>query len=482
MSKRNMDHSDHHTPFDKQMQELLNSYSPTPSSRVWDGIEQKMAVEEADKLKQKVILYRNVAAAAILVALLSVGFNFYTNSSIGSSRNPEQTLAENQTASTALTEQSMAMNAPSEEGGAQSSKTTSRQGAALNMKEELLARIQKRYSTSPAKWVQLSSAELKAVETTPDHQSWTNPGKAIAYQHALSPEKNGKVLTLKRSYLKQISNYNWHQDGALAANQETKPKPEEAWAGVQMAAGTFDPHISLNQSGAVASADIQNSVVYQPGTSARPAANRNLLQQVNIDQKQKPARSYSFGVGYGFALSKRWSVRSGLRYTTYQSNGSSNAILRNQNDTKVYPLLRGTATTQQLNDKVVNVTSDYKVYNQFKMLTIPVVMGFKLIDKKISFSLIGGLSTDIFLNNTIEGSSEVIQNVSLSAKDNQVYRSWYFSSVAGVEVAWHFLPHCSLNLQPTYNSALQSFTRQESGFSGLPSALNMGVSLNYQLN
>lgn len=193
---------------------------------------------------------------------------------------------------------------------------------------------------------------------------------------------------------------------------------------------------------------------------------------------EKAAVSYSGGVSFSYNVSKRISIQSGIYYASlgqkvagvnsysgfsnfYESKGPGDFIVRTSsgniisNNSDIY-LLDGSQTgrvmTQYTLDVFDPVKSDLDYLNNslhqnFNYLELPIVMRYKLFDRKIDFNLIGAISYNILLANsaftyangikTYVGETDGINPVTLS-------------SAVGMGLEYSLSDRLLLNLEPTF--------------------------------
>jgi hypothetical protein len=202
---------------------------------------------------------------------------------------------------------------------------------------------------------------------------------------------------------------------------------------------------------------------------------------------EKPLISYSGGVAFTYKISKRFSVQSGLFYSSLgqevdginsyagfqkyvYSKGSSNfqvltssgIIYTNNGDV----FLSNNGSGDRIMTNYTNDVFDPKkaslpymnstIRQNFSYLEFPVVLRYKFVDKIIDINLIGGLSYDILVNNSAYtmfdgtkyhvGTTDGLNNISIS-------------SSIGMGMEYNFSSSLSLNLEPTFRYYLNPFNQ-----------------------
>lgn len=195
--------------------------------------------------------------------------------------------------------------------------------------------------------------------------------------------------------------------------------------------------------------------------------------------------SYTGGVGLAYKISSRFSIQSGLYYSSlgqemngistysgfqkyYNAKGGPNFEVLTANGTvhtnnsdiflSSYSL-PARILSSHTNDGFdpVKANLDYvssTLYQNLSFLELPVVIRYKVIDRKIDINLIGGMSYNFMLNNSVYalqddgrypvGTTEGLNAVSLS-------------SSLGMGMEYKLSQNLSLNLEPTFRYYLNPF-------------------------
>jgi hypothetical protein len=197
-----------------------------------------------------------------------------------------------------------------------------------------------------------------------------------------------------------------------------------------------------------------------------------------IVKSEEAAFSYSGGVMFAYNLSRRFSVQTGINYssigqridgvTSYSGFGkyldskgesqfgvvtSSGTISSRNNDIYLTDNNSGarvmTMYKTEVFDPVKNGLSyiNSSLTQNFNYLEVPVMLKYKLIDRNIGLKVIGGVSYNILVNNSAYttsggskyfiGKTEGLSPVTLS-------------SSLGMGMEYNFSGKLSLNLEPTF--------------------------------
>ncbi len=205
-----------------------------------------------------------------------------------------------------------------------------------------------------------------------------------------------------------------------------------------------------------------------------------------MTESEQPLVSYSGGLALSYKISKRFTIQSGLYYsslgqkldginsfdgfqsfsntkgshnfevlttagTIYTSNpnvflsgnGTDSRILTAYTSNVFDP---GKANLQQVNNSLDQNLS---------FLELPVVLRYKIVDKTIGINLIGGLSYNLLIHNsvytTLDGNKYPIG-------DTKGINPLTLSSSLGMGMEYNFSDKLSLNLEPTFRYYLNPFS------------------------
>lgn len=194
--------------------------------------------------------------------------------------------------------------------------------------------------------------------------------------------------------------------------------------------------------------------------------------------------SYSGGVAFAYNLTKKLSIQSGLYYSTVgnkidgigsysgfrpydKTKGDNNFEVVTSNGTiytenaDVFLVDRsGNRVITKYNNDVFDPTKanlsylNNSLYQNFGYLEMPIFLRYKLIDRAIDFNLIGGVSYDILVNNTVN--AHVDGNKYYVGKTEGL-NSFLVSSSLGMGLEYSLSEKLSLNLEPTFRYYLSPF-------------------------
>jgi Outer membrane protein beta-barrel domain len=210
-----------------------------------------------------------------------------------------------------------------------------------------------------------------------------------------------------------------------------------------------------------------------------------------LTSSEQPLVSYSGGVAFSYKLSKRFSIQSGLYYSSlgqkidginsfsgfqqYQSTkGGPNFVVITANGT-VYTNNPDVFLSSQSANRVISAYSNdvfdpkkaslqpvnNSMDQNFSYLELPVVLKFKLIDKTIGINLLGGLSYNLLVNNSVY---TTIDGSRYSIGKTEGLNPLTLSSSLGMGMEYNLSSKISLNLEPTFRYYLSPFSDATGSF------------------
>jgi hypothetical protein len=252
--------------------------------------------------------------------------------------------------------------------------------------------------------------------------------------------------------------------------KNTKARDEKLWTSLGFAAGTFN---STNSGKATASSSASSNVLAN-SKAARSQANA-------------PGNTYSVGVNIGTKVSERWVIQGGVNYLTqvsaYESNSAvgspnfDNFRAASINDLNVSNSLA--VADDSKSSKLVG-TATYSVNNQVQFVSVPIQAGFIAVNHKFALQVNAGVSTDLFIKNTITPESDNLKKVTQVMGDDQSdYQPVNFNGLVSTELSYKFGKHYRLALNPGLRYPFSSIYRSETGITSTPLTLDVGMRFRY---
>jgi hypothetical protein len=185
-----------------------------------------------------------------------------------------------------------------------------------------------------------------------------------------------------------------------------------------------------------------------------------------IRDRETNGFSYTLGLLAEYKFSQKWSVQSGLTYSTVNSNIAPSVVKgRNyQGGVKfVLPTTYGLAIIHDHDDMNPRPGDSLHLYGrtaqQLYYLSIPLLLKYQIVSgKKITLTTTAGFALNLITNAKVNAS--VVKNINqvrqVSASLNGLKHNFY-STYLGLETAYRINPRIALSLQPALRFSLTSF-------------------------
>jgi len=127
-------------------------------------------------------------------------------------------------------------------------------------------------------------------------------------------------------------------------------------------------------------------------------------------------------------------------------------------------------------------TAPYSVNNNVQFVNVPMQAGYLVVNKKIGVQLNAGISTDLFLQNTITPEGGSLEKSTQGAGDSSPYRTVNFSGLVGTELTYKFGAHYRLALNPGLRYPMNSIYKSSTGVEAAPLTFDVGLRFRYIFN
>ncbi len=238
------------------------------------------------------------------------------------------------------------------------------------------------------------------------------------------------------------------------------------FAGLNFGPGYFDPNIKANSTSNFANANF----------SSEDAAWLSNTQSQESDMTS--GSSFAFGFDIGLRVKERWVIESGLQYLVNNSGATSNVIVEDQslNQKALYVT---TLNLADFSNSTITPSSPISLNNNFQFASIPLKVGYIVLNKKLSIMVSSGVSSEIFLKNEVTDESSRLASVTITPGDESPYNNVYFNGLASARFSYNFSPNYSFSLEPTYRTAISSFSKEDSNFTSTPQAVGVTAGLKF---
>ena len=193
---------------------------------------------------------------------------------------------------------------------------------------------------------------------------------------------------------------------------------------------------------------------------------------------EQPLFSYSGGVAFSYKINKRVSVQSGLYYSSFGQELSgitsfggfqpydytksdrnfevlttSGLVYTSNADIFLIDSRSDTRLTTRYTKDYFDPTKanlqyiDNSLRQNFSYIELPFIVRYKFIDKTIDFNLVGGLSSNLLINNSVYAA---VDGGKYQVGKTEGLNLVTFSSSLGMGMEYNISNNLSLNLEPTF--------------------------------
>ena len=270
-----------------------------------------------------------------------------------------------------------------------------------------------------------------------------------------------------------------------ASKIKRKPENSRFLAGLDFSTGVFDPNFQQG-GGTFASAsgttfaDARVESVNDQLTSFN-ATNKDFLLVRSAGQETKPEIAYSYGANFGFRISRRIILQSGIAYRKANTTTTTRGYFEDPVNNTQIPIV---ASYQYQLDglSAVKRTAETDLNNQYEFASIPLRAGYVFLDRKVNLTLMAGVSSELFLHNRIGSNNSDFETLSTSSGEGSPYKRVYFNGSLGTMLGYTLAKNYLITVEPSYRFAVNSFTREDFYLNSYPSSfmVSFGVAYNFR--
>lgn len=506
--------------FENQWKKAFDEASETPPPSVWEDIEARLDHDENDIVPLWWRTPKLWYAAASIIALLVVGGGYFVNNSseTGSGvlkemaeKSPESEKADNDlTKDTPRSsedikkqkvegKESFPERAPVKHEGSlagskqkkpkenhfditaeTSSAWAARAGHVGNSKNDVGSTANESFSETASAF---DRKEVNSITDIPQASLL-----AQAAQSGLELETLEGIGVTELDVFIQKRYVFYKQD---SPEEEKLPEPKqkgEYWAGIGLMPASFNPDVQIRQT----------------APSFYSAQNLNSLQssgQRGTTGTSKAGNSYAVQTQGGMKISKHWSLEMGVNYLRANSSYEGGGYVLNTSSARSANMLEdalvnlSTSTSKAFPDNYpvspgqgggeayeglsgnAFIDVNRNVSNNYQYLQLPLQAGFTLRpDKKLSYSLLGGMMANFFLSNELESAAG--QMIRTTASD-EVYRSMNWAATTGLRLNYKVSSRWKTTLMGSYQKAVSSGVRANQSLESHPYLYGVSWGMRY---
>jgi hypothetical protein len=453
--------------FDNAWRDAFQQAEQNPPVEIWSALDHELTRAEGGVMKRKVIFYQRLAAASVLVALAFGSLTTYYNrkqsisgvSEISSANklnnttgkeNQDQTVSESKFA-----ESQSNVGSPESASGLITTLSQPKSNQISTVENNQSTFLAQAKTDSIAKEVNRTHDQTVRKSTI---AARTNKGLSLQDYPSINVEISGPLreVTIVRKLPAMPAFF-------MADTRKEKKSGEDLWASVGASAGSYSPQTNLN-SNTLASAP--TSVT---GASAKSSGSSAYSQ----------GSAYSVGLSVTKRVSNHWVLQGGLSYLN-QAIGYTSTLATVTSANKATAFVADYATLNQ-SSSTVALTNPYEINSVNQFVSLPIQAGYLLIDRKVGWQLNTGLSTDIFLQNTLTDQSGQLDKYSEGAGENSPYRTLSWSALMGTELSYKIGTQYRVSLAPGLRYTMSPVLKSDVG-SGNPIVWDLGFRFRYIFN
>lgn len=487
--------------FEDSLKDAFKDAEATPSEKVWTNVELELEKDKGSDMRRRLVFYQMLAAAAVTIALMATGVAYFMVND--KERTIEQLVARTQQQKdNSETQPATVMprvQAPLT-GEAQSSADLSDKNNSTG--DQLAARSAAsthasatRNATASANGARRSGiqqsyngivsprSKVVGTQTSQEDYEVTNPTISIKSEVAGGTSER----SLPSFYTASVRQPAFQQTAAdpvalmlsklaeqemlLASaddNRKGDDKEEKIWTALGVAAGGFS---AVNHSTAPAQAK---------GLGFAAMSNSSVADK----QSKASGVAYSMGLSFGTRVANRWVLQGGLNYLTQSSNYVATNVIADQSYTvlqaeSINALGKLPAVADAASADRLAPTVPYSVNNNLKYFSVPVQAGYLLVNQKFGVQLNAGISTDLFLENTITPEGGSLDKTTQSSGTDSPYRTVNFSGLMGTEFSYRLGQRYRIALNPALRYPFNSVYKSAVGIESSPLTFDVGLRFRY---
>jgi hypothetical protein len=130
-------------------------------------------------------------------------------------------------------------------------------------------------------------------------------------------------------------------------------------------------------------------------------------------------------------------------------------------------------------DNRILSTAPYTINSSLQFVSIPLQAGYMVVNKRFGIQLNGGVSTDMFLQNTLTPESDNVSKTTQGSGSESPYRTFNFSGLVGTEFSYKFGQHYRLALNPGIRYPFNSIYKSDQPITAMPLTFDVGLRFRY---
>ncbi|WP_420575575.1 hypothetical protein [Ekhidna sp.] len=407
---------------------------------IWSGIENSLNAELVTVYASQHLMYKWVSVAAMLIAVVLLGVLYFPSSLV-------QSYQEDVASYNALLSSDIDFN-----------DYYSHQFNGLSGKD---------FSFSP------SDRSNVVSKKTPDNASHNSTNEIFLYGEI--DEIKGKRPNLS---LANVSGdiYRYRSSESVPRNVNEEKSGKKVWAGVEAGAGNFNADFG-------GAGTLANSL--NPAGLASAIGSGNFVNPTtSVSQNMNEAIATTVGLDFGVQLGKKWTLESGVAYTSVENSGTAsinvldiytvdNTNFISEGGINVPSVAPGSSAREATIEVRENYDYEVALNNSVQFASIPIKAGYFIVDNKFSLRINAGLSANYLVEGNISDPTRQI----LNSDELNLYNDWSFDGISGLEFGYSIFNKFDLTIEPNYRHSITPISNS----SNSPSRFLVQTGLRYTL-
>ncbi len=442
---------------DLLFEEKLKQFRESPPAQTWDRLEKDLNREKSVKL----LFYFRLAAASLLILLaFGAGYFYATYQSKPSQKISQELLLPKIESDSKHLEKPIDLN--NELVNKEETQST-HQNPEATFRSALSSKKQDKIDQTIATDNEKKTSDILIAENEVQYPKTLEEiaeNTEVIVEENVNAQNAGteETIALKQDELSKNDVIPDYKPLVLDPNAkvyglETAKNKEGKWSvGAQVAPVWSYRDISINY---------QN----QSGSNAKEAESQ-------LNETEDALLSYAGGIDINYNLSNRWIIQSGMYYSKIGQVNNNALDFRQDNDQYLLFAIRTStgsidAAFERIPDEILKINppkdtleaidlNNVKIIQNFDLFEIPLMIKYKILDKKLGINISGGLSPAYLLNNnTILQVDEDKYDIGNSSNLNTMI----FNTSISLGLNYALSKKLSLKMEPNFKYSLSPINK-----------------------